>query len=46
MVRYISVRIFLAAVTVVGVSVVVFVMARLSGDVVTLLLPPATALRR
>ncbi len=45
MVRYISVRIFLAAVTVVGVSVVVFVMARLSGDVVTLLLPPEAASR-
>jgi peptide/nickel transport system permease protein len=41
--RYIALRLGLALVTVIGISIVVFMLARLSGDVVSTLLPPEAA---
>jgi peptide/nickel transport system permease protein len=38
--RYIALRLGLALVTVIGISIIVFMLARLSGDVVSTLLPP------
>ena len=38
--RYIAIRLVLAVVTVIGISIIVFLMARISGDVTALLLPP------
>jgi len=43
MVRYIALRLGLAVVTVFGISIVVFSLARLSGDVTATLIPPETA---
>ena len=41
--RYIALRLGLAVVTIFGISIVVFMLARLSGDVVNTLLPPEAA---
>lgn len=41
--RYIAMRLTLAVVTVVGISIVVFALARLSGDATSVLIPPEAA---
>ena len=41
--RYIAVRLGLAVITVVGISIIVFSLARLSGDVTASLIPPEAA---
>jgi len=41
--RYVAVRLGLAAITVVGISIIVFSLARLSGDVAASLIPPEAA---
>lgn len=43
MFRYIVMRLALAGVTVVGISIIVFMLARFSGDVTTMLVPPEAA---
>lgn len=39
MVRYVATRLFQAVITILGISVLVFILARLSGDATTLLVP-------
>ena len=43
--RYIAIRLLFAVITIIGISIVIFAMTRLSGDVVTLLLPPESVSR-